>query len=110
MDGDLQAAMTAGLFVEYRDEQGNTIGQTVFTGWQGRPVPNIGDLVCCTVQLTATRRQRKLLGRVKQRHFEVQHEDDGRPCVWARLVLEVVASPTPKPTPKPQPRIRFSSN
>lgn len=108
MDGDLRTAMTAGVFVEFHDEYGNTIGQAVFTGWQGRPVPNLGDTVCCAVQLTATGRRRKLLGRVTRRHFEMQHEDDGQPCVWVRLLLEIVAPPAPKP--RPQPRIRFSSN
>ena len=108
MDGELRVAMTAGVFVEYHDELGNTVGQAVFTGWQGRPVPNVGDTVCCAVQLTATGRRRKLLGRVTRRHFEMQHEDDGQPCVWVRLVMEIVAPPAARP--RPQPRIRFSSN
>jgi len=108
MDGDLQAATAAGLFVEYRDDEGHTVGHALFAGWQGRPVPNIRDLVCCTVQLTASRRRRKLLGRVTQRHFEVQQQDNGRQCVWARLVVEVVEPPVTAPTR--QPRIRFSSN
>lgn len=108
MDGELRSAMTAGVFVEYRDEHGNTIGQAVFTGWQGRPVPNVGDTVCCAVQLTATGRRRKLLGRVTRRHFEMQHEDDGQPCVWVRLLMEIVSPPAANP--KRQPRIRFSSN
>lgn len=108
MDGDLRAAMTAGVFVEYHDEHGNTIGQAVFTGWQGRPVPTVGDSVCCAVQLTATGRRRRLLGRVTSRHFEMQHEDDGQPCVWVRLLLETVALPAAKP--RSQPRFRFSSN
>ena len=107
MDGDLQAATAAGLFVEYRDEHGNSVGQAIFAGWQGRPVPNIGELVCCTVQLMASRRRRKLLGRVAQRHFEVQRQQNGRQCVWARLTVDVVDPPVA--TTK-QPRCRFSSN
>jgi hypothetical protein len=108
MDGDLRTAMTAGVFVEYQDELGNTVGQAVFTGWQGRPVPNVGDSVCCAVQLTATGRRRRLLGRVRRRHFEMQHEDDGQPCLWVRLVMEVMAPPEPRP--RSHSRIRFSSN
>lgn len=107
MDGDLQAATAAGLFVEYRDDQGNTIGHAIFADWQGRPVPKLGDLVCCTVQLTASRRRRKLLGRVAQRQFELQQQDDGRQCVWARLTVEIVDPPVNTPNPS---RIRFSSN
>jgi hypothetical protein len=108
MDGDLRAQMTAGVFVEYHDERGNTVGQAVFTGWQGRPVPNVGDLVCCVAQLVGSRSRRKLLGRVTHRQFEMQHDDDGQPCVWVRLVLEVVSPPAVPP--KPLPRIRFSAN
>jgi hypothetical protein len=107
MDGDLRATMTAGVFVEYQDELGHTVGQAVFTGWQGRPVPTLGDTVCCAVHLTNGRR-RRLLGRVSSRHFEMQHEDDGEPCLWVRLVLQVIVPPEPKP--RPQSRIRFSSN
>jgi hypothetical protein len=108
MDGELRAEMTAGVFIEFQDEVGNTVGQAVFTGWQGRPVPNIGDTVCCAVQLSATGRRRKLLGRVIRRHFELQHEDDGQPCVWVRLLMETVNLPAARPRPKS--RIRFSSN
>lgn len=108
MDGDLRTAMTAGVFVEYRDELGNTVGQAVFTGWQGRPVPNIGDTVCCAVHLTATGRRRRLLGRVLERHFEMQHEDDGQPCLWVRLALEAIAPPPPRS--KSQSRWQFSWN
>ena len=108
MDGELREAMTAGVFVEYRDEHGNTLAQAVFTGWQGRPVPNVGDTVCCAVRLTFNGRRRKLLGRVMRRHFEMQHEDDGQPCVWVRLLMVIVDPPVAEP--KRQPRIRFSSN
>ncbi|HET6878749.1 MAG TPA: hypothetical protein VFI31_01185 [Pirellulales bacterium] len=108
MDGELRAAMTAGVFVEFQDDLGNTVGQAVFTGWQGRPVPNVGDTVCCAVQMAATGRRRRLLGRVTRRHFEMQHEDDGQPCVWVRLAMQTIEPPAPRP--KPHSRIRFSAN
>lgn len=88
MDSELKEAMTAGVYVEFRDALGNTVGQAVYTAWQGRPLPKPGDLVACTVTSPRTGRKQKLRGHVIERHFELQHEEDGRPCVWARLLVE----------------------
>lgn len=109
MDGGLRRAMASGVFVEFCDERGDTVGQAVYTDWQGRPVPALGDTVCCAVVSPTTGRRQKLIGRVVRRHFEVQHESDGRPCVWVRLLLQTMHKPAARPT-KPQPRIRFSPN
>jgi hypothetical protein len=109
MDGGLRRAMASGVFVEFCDERGNTVGQAVYADWQGRPVPDIGDTVCCAVVSPITGRRQKLIGCVVSRHFEVQHESDGRPCVWVRLLLQTIAKPLPRKN-RPQPRIRFSMN
>ncbi|HVC95925.1 MAG TPA: hypothetical protein VND64_19705 [Pirellulales bacterium] len=109
MDDELKTAMTSGVFVEFRDELGNTIGQAVYTGWQGRPVPLVGDTVCCAIASPMTGRRRKLLGRVIQRQFEVQHDVDGETCVWVRLLLRTKATRPSRPAPRPS-RIDFSAN
>lgn len=109
MDGDLRAAMMSGVFIEFCDAHGNTVGQAVYTDWRSRPVPAAGDTVCCAVVSPITGRRRKLLGRVVHRQFEIQHEADGQTSVWVRLLLETIARPS-DPRPRPQPRIRFSAN
>lgn len=109
MDGGLRSAMASGVFVEFCDERGNTVGQAVYADWQGRPVPDVGDTVCCAVISPITGRRQKLIGCVVTRHFEVQHESDGRPCVWVRLLLQTVAKPAAPKTLR-RPRIRFSAN
>ena len=88
---ELQVAMTAGVFVEFHDRQGNTVGQAVFAGWQGRPIPGVGDTMCCSAQSPTSGRREKLVGQVTSRHFELQHAD-GEPCVRVRLALTVAAA------------------
>lgn len=108
MKTELKEAMTSGVFVEFRDAQGNTVGQGVFTGWRGRPLPAVGDTMCCTVQGAASGRQEKLCGRVVSRHFELQWDEE-ETCVWARLVLEARA-PDAHGRCSARPRARFSAN
>jgi hypothetical protein len=111
MDIELKESMASGVFVEFCDARGDTMGQAVFTGWQGRPVPAQGDLVCCGV-VSPTGRRQKLVGRVVSRHFELQHQHDGEPCVWVRLRLQT--EPRPKKPLRPgggaPSRISFSAN
>jgi hypothetical protein len=99
----LQESMTSGVFVEFHDGQGNTVGQAVFTDWQGRPVPGVGDVMRCAARNPMTGRREQLVGQVMSRHFEVQH-DDGQACVWVRLAL-TISSERP-----PRREIRFSDN
>ncbi len=84
MKTELREAMTSGVYVEFRDATGNTVGQALYTDWRGRPVPAVGDLLATNVPATAE----KLSGRVVSRQFELQTEPDGSPCVWVRLVVE----------------------
>lgn len=91
MKTELQESMTAGVFVEFQDACGNTIGQAVFTSWQGRPVPAVGDSLACAVRLIASGRSQKLAGCVVTRHFELQHDGD-EPCVWARLIVQALVA------------------
>ncbi|MBI3468326.1 MAG: hypothetical protein HY000_35430 [Planctomycetes bacterium] len=92
MKTTLSEAMTSGVFVEVRDAQGNCLGQAVYTDWKSRPLPAVGDTMCCVVWVAAEGRKQKVHGRVCSRHFEVQKQPDGQPCVWAQLVLERIES------------------
>ncbi|MEX2120098.1 MAG: hypothetical protein WD847_10935 [Pirellulales bacterium] len=87
MDVDLQEAMAAGVFVEFCDRRGNTVGQAVFTDWRGKALPAVGDVLSCPVLSPASGRRKKMLGRVLSRHFEVQHDADGESPVWVRLLV-----------------------
>ncbi len=95
MKTELQESMAAGVFVEFHDALGHTVGQAIFTPWQARPLPAIGDLRCCAAFCTATGRRRKLSGRVRVRHFELQQDDDGT-CVWVRMIVETNPALTAK--------------
>jgi hypothetical protein len=91
MTTQLRLAMTAGVFVEFHDALGHSVGQAIFTDWHARPLPAVGDLLQCSANCPATGRRRKLAGRVTSRRFEVQHEGD-TPCVWVRLSLEIASA------------------
>lgn len=108
MEPGLKEAMTNGVFVEFCDVHGHTIGQAVYTPWQGRPVPSLGDTMCCAVVSPTTGRRGKLLGRVVRRHFELQHEANGHPCVWVRLLVETHPKPATARTARG--RVPFSAN
>ncbi len=97
MKTKLAEAMTAGVFVEFRDLEGNTLGQAVYADWHGRPLPGVGDMLtsdacasqACGAGMSAATGTVKLLGRVTSRHFDLQRDaDDGAPCVWVRLIVE----------------------
>jgi hypothetical protein len=87
MKTELQESMAAGVFVEFRDSLGHTVGQAIFTPWQTRPLPAVGDMLSCAAFCAVSGRRRKLSGRVRTRHFELQHDDAGA-CVWVRMVVE----------------------
>ncbi|HEY1601525.1 MAG TPA: hypothetical protein VGG64_18130 [Pirellulales bacterium] len=95
MKTELQEAMTSGVYVEFRDVAGNTIGQMLYTDWRGRPVPAVGDAIACNIpspgSASNSLQAGKLQGRIISRQFELQHEVDGSPCVWVRLVVETQA-------------------
>jgi hypothetical protein len=93
METELQEAMTSGVFVEFCDERGNCVAQSVFLDWQGRPVPAVGDQLTCGVANSATGGSTRFSGRVRSRHFDVQRDVDGGVNVWVRLVVDV-ADPT----------------
>jgi hypothetical protein len=90
MKTQLFEAMTSGVFVEVRDAQGNSIGQAVYTDWKSRPLPAVGDTLCCELCTSKSGRKQKVRGRVRSRHFEVQRQADGEPSVWAQLILEQI--------------------
>jgi hypothetical protein len=105
METDLREAMTAGVVVEFRDAQGHTVGQEVYIDWRGRPVPNVGDTVCCN----AARRGKRLLGRVCSRQFDVQQHEDGSACVWVLLVVQTLDAASVGPTMRAK-KVTFSLN
>ena len=110
METDLKAAMTAGVMIEFFDAQGNCVAQSVFADWCGRPLPAPGDLLTTEVHCTSSRGKRKVVGRVRERHFDVQQTDEGDASVWARLTVDVVnAAPPAHPAPHPG-RFAFSQN
>lgn len=78
----------AGVFVEFANESGHTVGRTLITPWSGQIVPAPGKLVACWATCNVTQRRRKLTGRVVERTFEVQHDEEGTPCVLARLTIQ----------------------
>jgi hypothetical protein len=93
MKTTLSEAMTSGVFVEVRDAEGNCLGQAVYTDWKSRPLPAVGDTMCCVIWVASAGRKQKVNGRVCSRHFEVQRQADGQPSVWAQLMLEKVDPP-----------------
>ena len=110
METELKAAMTTGVLVEFFDAAGHCVGQSVFVDWHSRPLPAAGDLLTCEVNGTASGRKRKLLGRVRERHFDVQQTDRGEPSVWARLTVDVVErTGTAESTPASRRRADFVS-
>jgi len=88
MTTHLKEAMTSGLFVEFGDCAGNTVGQALFTDWRGRPVPAVGDMMSSDAVVPDATQRRKLRGCVIWRQFDLQRESDGTPCVWVRLIVE----------------------
>lgn len=84
----LAEAMTAGVYVEARDRAGHTIGQSVFTAWQGRPLPQVGETLICALN-SPEQRRRKVAGEVTERRFEFQADSHGNPEVWVTMVLLV---------------------
>lgn len=106
METHLMEAMTSGVFVEVWDTDHRPAGQAVYLDWRGRPVPAVGDAMACPVTSPTTGRRQKVWGRVRERHFEVQIDDQGQPCVWVRLELERIPAPESRPRRWP----RFSTN
>lgn len=91
MQTHLMEAMTSGVFVEVWNAQNQSAGQAVYLDWRGRPVPGVGDTMTCVVNSSQTGRPEKLCGRVRARHFELQTDDTGEPCVWVRVDLDQIA-------------------
>jgi hypothetical protein len=89
METDLREAMTSGVFVEFCDERGNCVAQSVYLDWHDRPVPAVGDSLACSATDSTTGRNRSFSGRVRSRHFDVQRDEAGVVSVWVRLVVDL---------------------
>ncbi len=89
---DLRESMTTGVLVEFVAPTGLVVGQVVLAPWRGRTLPAVGERFSCTVPAAGSRLEaRRLSGAVRERSLELQQDDQGRPCVWARLEVAVGA-------------------
>ncbi len=77
-----------GVFVEYIDTAGHTLGHAVFPEWYGRCVPGAGDVMVCRVTNTFQPGSRKLSGTVTSCQFDMQHDENGHPTVWVYLAVQ----------------------
>jgi hypothetical protein len=109
MKTELREAMTSGVLVEFQDAQGNLLGQAVYTDWRGRPVPGLGDTLASPAVAAKHAGSVALRGRVVARHFQLQSDEAGAPCVWVRLVV-AVPSKSANRHEGPTAGIRFSQN
>lgn len=106
METHLAEAMTAGVLIEIHNAAGEFIGQAVFFDYRGRPLPAVGDSLSCQFVSFVSGRRERVVGRVRTRHFDLQQQEDGKPCVWARLEIEQ----TEGTRQKPRRSARFSTN
>ena len=88
MTTQLQQAMTAGVFVEFHNAQGHSVGQAIFTDWHAPALAGPWQHCCRNAAPIARSRAAAAAHGTSFRQFEVQHEG-GTPCVWVRLSLEV---------------------
>lgn len=109
MKTDLELAMTSGVFVEFRDVEGHTLGRAVHVDWRDRPLPATGDLIVSQVHSNAAPVLRKLSGVVKSRQFDVQTDLEGETSVWVYIVAEVTPEGARGESRRP-PRGEFSPN
>lgn len=84
MPSEIRESRVSGVWLEFRDPLGHSLGQTVFADWHGRPLPNVGD----TVTAPGKSADATLRGQVVSRHFEIQRTDNGQPEVWVYLVIQ----------------------
>lgn len=107
MKTDLQACMASGVFVEFRDSAGNTVGRAVFAGWADRPLPGVGERFAAPARDHLSAAPRKRSGVVQSRQFDVQTDLEGEASVWVHLVVEVRSAKKKKAA---APRFDFSDN
>ncbi len=110
MATDLREAMTSGVMVDVQDALGNSLAQAVYVDWRGRPVPGIGDTMCCDAVCLTTSSRSRVRGVVRARYFDVQTESNGATAVWVRIELELLDTQPASSTPKTPYRARFSAN
>jgi hypothetical protein len=110
METELREAMTSGVFVEFCDERGNCVAQSVYLDWRGRPLPAVGDQLTCGVTNATTGRHTRLSGCVRSRQFDVQRDADGEVSVWVRVVVDLADQPRHGQGALRYPRAMFSDN
>lgn len=99
MAADGRETLTAGVWMEFRNAEGHSLGQAVFADWRGKPLPAVGDIV---VHADPGRRAGgPLRGRVISRTFDVQRGPQGQSEVWAFLVVRALSAGGRRPSPSP---------
>ena len=74
-----------GIWIEFLDENGNTLARHVVDEWHGRPVPARGD----RFQVADIIGVRNHQGIVVARRYELQHTPEGEPRLWVQLAVRV---------------------
>ena len=110
MATSLKEALTSGVLVDVQDAQGNSVAQAVYFDWRGRPVPGIGDTMCCDAVSPSGSGGGKMRGVVRTRNFDVQTEAGGGIAVWVRIELELLDTQPVAASSKTPYRARFSAN
>jgi hypothetical protein len=92
METRRKEAFASSVFVEFFDVLGNSLAQAAFLQWRGKPLPDVGDSVCCAVAHSPQGQAAKMTGRVRCRHFEVQTSANGAANVLVRLTVDVASA------------------
>lgn len=100
MELELREASAAGVVVEFRSAVGHSLGQAVYFDWRGRAMPEVGDALCCDMVSFVSGQVERASGAVRSRHFDLQRDADGEPCVWVRIVVVVADANAPSPSPE----------
>jgi hypothetical protein len=109
METKRKEAIASSVFVEFFDVLGNSLGQAAYLEWRNKPVPDVGDTLCCEVASAVSGRGTKMTGRVRARHFDVQLGPGGAPNVVVRLAVDVPKTGSKSHRDGPY-RIAFSRN
>lgn len=74
----------AGIWLEFIDDDANTVAQQIVDDWDDRPVPDKGQAVRWEDGGDRCRE-----GVVVARQFDLQHTAEGEPRLWVRLLVRV---------------------
>jgi len=107
MATDCRDAEVAGLWIEIYDTRGNYVGHAVYFDWHAQPLPAVGDTLALELPLSSDERPHRVESRICARQFDLQHDENGRPAMWVRLIGRQCGS---RPTGRPHTGASFSAN